>query len=245
MRMPEPEPTDSHSPGDVALSFVALNEYLSAGGDRATALRRLVDLAVQTIPGCRWAAVTAWPADRPPRSLAVSHEIARIADQMQYDLGEGPCLDATSHRAPVHVPDLLTDDRWPKLRAAVADRSAVRGVLSLHLAEVPDEAALNLYSDRAGALDREAIPGAVLFATHARVLMIHADSTRRAAELAEALTTSRQIGAAIGVLMQIHKVTSDQAFVLLRETSQRLNRKLRLVAADVTETGELPPYPEP
>lgn len=35
-------------------------------------------------------------------------------------------------------------------------------------------------------------------------------------------------------------VTSQEAFDLLRATSQDLNRKLREVAAEVEQTGELP-----
>lgn len=40
--------------------------------------------------------------------------------------------------------------------------------------------------------------------------------------------------------MALHKITDEEAFALLRTTSQRLNRKLSLVAEDVTRTGALP-----
>ncbi|WP_211255428.1 ANTAR domain-containing protein [Actinocatenispora sera] len=52
--------------------------------------------------------------------------------------------------------------------------------------------------------------------------------------------TSRQIGSAIGILMSAYTITNEQAFRLLRATSQNLNRKLRDVARDVTDPGELP-----
>ena len=61
----------------------------------------------------------------------------------------------------------------------------------------------------------------------------------RALNLQTALATSRTIGAAIGVLMVIHKITEDQAFDLLRRTSQTTHRKLRDVAERVVETGTL------
>ena len=64
---------------------------------------------------------------------------------------------------------------------------------------------------------------------------------RRAANLEAALTTNRQIGAAIGILMHRHKLTEPQGFELLRETSQRTNRKLRDVADELVFTGALPP----
>jgi signal transduction histidine kinase/DNA-binding response OmpR family regulator len=61
-----------------------------------------------------------------------------------------------------------------------------------------------------------------------------------AANLRIALGTNRQIGAAIGILMHGHGLTNEEAFQLLRQTSQRLNRKLRDIADDVVRTGDLP-----
>jgi AmiR/NasT family two-component response regulator len=44
----------------------------------------------------------------------------------------------------------------------------------------------------------------------------------------------------MGVLMTRRKVTRDEAFDLLRVTSQHSNRKVRDIALDVIEQGELP-----
>jgi DNA-binding response OmpR family regulator len=61
-----------------------------------------------------------------------------------------------------------------------------------------------------------------------------------AANLRVALSSNRQIGAALGILMQRYQIDSDQSFARLRSASQRLNRKLRDVADDVVRTGDLP-----
>lgn len=61
-----------------------------------------------------------------------------------------------------------------------------------------------------------------------------------AANLRRALDHSRDIGAAVGVLMALRKVTRDEAFDLLRRASQDQNRKLSTLALDVLRTGELP-----
>lgn len=227
-------------PGTLAEAFVHLNAYLHAGGDRVTAWQRLVDLAVATVPGCRWAAITAWPAHRVPTSLATSHDIATTVDQLQYDLGDGPCLTAAAESEVVPVPDIAHDVRWPVFAARVLADTPVRGVLSFHLVDTPHRSALNLYAGQPGVLDAEAVTVAALFAAHARVMLVHAASTDRAVHLEHALTTSRQIGTAIGILMNVHKVTADHAFDLLRASSQHLHRKLADVAVEVTETGELP-----
>jgi AmiR/NasT family two-component response regulator len=61
-----------------------------------------------------------------------------------------------------------------------------------------------------------------------------------AAHLRRALDHSRDIGAAVGVLMALRKVTREEAFELLRRASQDQNRKLHQLALDVVITGELP-----
>ncbi len=79
-----------------------------------------------------------------------------------------------------------------------------------------------------------------MFASHGQQAMRHLNAHTRALHLEEALGTSRQIGAAVGILMAAHRITEDAAFQLLRRSSQHLNRKLRDIAEQVTETGELP-----
>lgn len=233
--------TDSSGSAEIAREFEILNRRLGGTGDRPGTLDRLVALAVVSVPGCDWAAVTAWPTGHRPRSLATSSEVAATADNIQYDAGDGPCLQAASENEPVVIPDLDDSARWPGFARMVQDRTPVRSVMSFHLADEPERVALNLYGGAAGVVGPDAVSTGALFATHARVLLLHAGSAGRAVQLTEALSTSRQIGAAVGILMSVHKITSEQAFDLLRRTSQQLNRKLRSVADDVTQTGILPP----
>lgn len=68
------------------------------------------------------------------------------------------------------------------------------------------------------------------------------DLTRQVDNLTIALDSSRQIGAALGILMATHKITLEAAFDVLRRTSQRTHRKLREIAADVVDTGWLDPH---
>ena len=68
-------------------------------------------------------------------------------------------------------------------------------------------------------------------------------SEQHARDLEEALRSSRTIGAAIGILMESRKISSDEAFGVLRQTSQDQNRKLRELAAEIVAaaTPENPP----
>jgi hypothetical protein len=227
-------------PADLASEFVALNEYLGDGSDGADALERLVKLAVASVPGCDWAGVTAWPVQRNPRSLAATDRTAMTVDELQYALGDGPCLVAAKEDDPVRIPDLAADERWPGFSRLTIQRTPVRSILSFHLGDDPERSALNLYGGSPRAFEGEGLVAGALFAAHARVLLMHAGHADQAAHLKEALATNRRIGMAIGILMNVHKVTEDEAFALLRATSQNLNVKLRLVADDVARTGTLP-----
>ena len=52
-----------------------------------------------------------------------SGTLGRHLDELQFTLGEGPCLDATSSNRPVLVEDLddATDTRWPAFSRAVLE----------------------------------------------------------------------------------------------------------------------------
>lgn len=67
-----------------------------------------------------------------------------------------------------------------------------------------------------------------------------ATAQRKVANLEQALTTSRVIGTAIGVLVERHKVTPEAAFDMLVASSQNSNRKLRDVADSFVYSGQLP-----
>lgn len=225
---------------DLAVKFAALNDHLSSSGDPSSALHRLTELIVMSVPGCDWAAITAWPAGQKPRTAASSHDVARSVETLQHHLGHGPGLAAAEANVSVHMPNVAEDGRWPGFCAAVHSSSPVRGVLSLHIGDQPDRSVLTLYSGKPDVLDAGAAGLAALLTAHGRVLLAHAAAATKAADLTRALSSSRQIGTAIGVLMSIHKITADGAFERLVCCSQSLNRKLRDIAEDVTRTGALP-----
>lgn len=66
------------------------------------------------------------------------------------------------------------------------------------------------------------------------------DAGTKVGHLERALEHSRDIGAAVGVLMSRHQLRQKDAFELLRRTSQNQNRKLYDLALAVIDTGELP-----
>jgi hypothetical protein len=68
-------------------------------------------------------------------------------------------------------------------------------------------------------------------------------SQKHAAQMEEALRSSRTIGTALGIIMTSRQVGVDQAFDLLSQASSRSHRKIREIAADLVQsvTADDPP----
>jgi hypothetical protein len=164
-------------------------------------------------------------------------------DQIQYDLGSGPCIDAALAGPVYNAADLRTDSRWPEFGRRCVAATSIISMLSIRLfveSDVDIIAALNMYSHQPAAFDDISEGVAQLVATHGALAVAKAAAESRSRNLERALQTSRDIGCAMGVLMAIHQVTRSQAFDLLRMTSQRTHRKLADIAVEVADTGVLP-----
>jgi hypothetical protein len=228
---------------ELSQEFAALSGELHGNGDNQAALHRIVELAVKHVEGCEWASITMVRGTQ-GRSLAVSDPVAAQVDTLQYELGEGPCMEAAEDQTDYLMFDVDHETRWPRFAKAAAQHSQVRSVLALRLV-AQHSAALNLYANQPAAFDPDAVDAATIFAAHASTLVALSEAEDQASNLEAALVSSREIGIALGILMSARKVTQEQAFVLLRVASQNLHRKLRAVAAEVVETGTLPELPTP
>jgi ANTAR domain/GAF domain len=220
---------------DLALAFL--------GADAISALdaQRLVDYAAEQVPHAIDAALTLIRGEQRPETLAASGELAMVVDSIQYDTGQGPCLEAIANHDLTRANHLESDQRWPKFCAQVVEQTPVRSMFGVRLV-LPgnDRGALNFYATEENAFtDLDLGVGAVL-ATLSSLTLQNSIERQRAGNLEIALNSGRQIGMAMGILMASHLLTADQAFDALRSASQRLHVKLRDVAATVTETGELP-----
>ena len=209
-------------------------------GDLATDLLRTV---VRMVPGALWATLGERTRRIRPQTVAATADAARLADRVQFTVGEGPTLRALERGAVVTVADLGTDPRWPRL-AAVARDLDVRSVLALPLRGGQGrDAGLTLY-----AVTADAFPEAVVRsmpAVTAAVDLARAGlrQRQRAQNLNRALLSNRRIGVGVGILMTRHHWTEEQAFQALGELSQSLNRKVADLAEEVCLTGALPAAP--
>jgi hypothetical protein len=210
-------------------------------GDGGPALEELVRLAVAHVPGAGSASLTLRRRGR-LTTEAATDETARRADRLQAQPGAGPGTDA-AFDDPVYVTgDVGSDLRWPHWSRAVHLELGVASVLWQRLAllgEAEAEAALTIYSARHNAFDERAAGMGRVLASHASLLVTATLARGRATNLARALESNREIGVAMGILMQQERISRDAAFDVLRAASQHSNRKLAEVAREVADTGIL------
>ena len=225
--------------GDVALA-------LFATGSVERSLQLTVDLAVETIDGCDAAGIFV-SSDGRVTKVAVTGPIFAELDDLQISSNEGPCMEALAGGRHPFAMDLTDDSRWPTFGPAAA-RAGIRSVLAFRLSEQP-VSALNLYARLPAAFGATDRAKALIFATLAGLALDlageRADDLLRVANLQEALRTRELIGQAQGILIERERITSDQAFDVLRRASQHLNIKVREVARTLVETGETPPVGTP
>jgi GAF domain-containing protein len=231
--------TLDQSPAGLATLYGEIGRELSAQESPADALVAISRTAVSRVPGTGWASITQG-RNGAFTTVAATGDLARLIDGLQYELNSGPSVDAILQHTVFRIDDLRSDPRWPGFgRQAAA--AGVRSMLSYRLVIEDDDliAGLNLYSTETAAFDASSEVIGTLVATHGALAITVALARERAAQLERALTTSRDIGVAMGVLMNRHKISRSQAFDLLGVASQNTNRKLADIAFDVADTGLL------
>ena len=224
----------------VAQRLAAVTQAVLRAPDQSSILERLLDAAAANLGLQVSASVSLAEKGRPVRTAAASDHRALRADQLQYELGEGPCLAAITGQGTVWIDDLTTDERHPGWARRAADEIGIRSVLSLPMG-TDDNAgslgSLNLYSTRPHTFDTTTrVEGLALAAQAA----IAARAGQNEEHLRTAITTRTLIGQAQGILMERLKITADEAFGILSGTSSHTNVKLGEIARRLAETGELP-----
>ncbi|HYO19422.1 MAG TPA: GAF domain-containing protein [Dermatophilaceae bacterium] len=99
-------------------------------------------------------------------TLAASDSASRVIEELQFTLGEGPCIDAYASRSPILEPDLAGRGtrRWPGYGLA-AQEHGVGAVFAFPLQVGAARAgALDVYRDAPGALTPDGLAEAFTFA---------------------------------------------------------------------------------
>jgi len=174
-------------------------------------------------------------------TVSATDAVATRLDEIQFDLGEGPCWDAMSTRSPVLNPDFASEHSglWPLFREGVRRDPLSSGVRALF--------AFPLY---VGSLNIGAVD---LYADEPRELQdLEVERVSKLAELASWQVLRRIIGddfdaddlsplsrrevhQATGMVLAQLDITAEQAMVLLRAHAFSTGRSVRDVATDVVE----------
>ncbi len=227
---------DAGDPTDELCTRISLlAETVFAAGDVTATLAQVVNLAAESLEGCDHAGAFVTEGNR-ITAPAATDPIAAGLDALQLRLGEGPCLDVIARGGAVYADDLADVSPWPAW-ATGAVHAGVRSVLAVAVRG----GALNcygVYPQAFGIIDRGK---AQVLATLAGLALTTAEGRQvaetRAGNLELALGTRELIGQAEGILMERERISSDQAFDILRRSSQHLNIKLRDVAQRLVDTG--------
>jgi hypothetical protein len=159
-------------PPRVRLAVGVQEQLLTAIGDErgAGAADRLCEASVALFDVD--AAAISLVFDANTGTLGAASPPARVWDELQFTLGEGPCLDSVAHHAPVLVIDLADPDdvRWPAYGPAMLAHQ-IRGVSALPVVVAGQYVgALDLFRTSPGPLGAEQLTGALVAAELAQML---------------------------------------------------------------------------
>ena len=195
--------------------------------------------AFPRIAGVEGAGVMLMSGDVPRGSLCTSDDVSQLIEELQYTLGEGPCVDAYQQDTVVAEPDLADPEnvRWfaftpPALQAGAR---AVFG-FPLRVGTVR-LGALNLYRDRPGPLGAEQHADALVLADVTARWVLETQAGAPDGAVAEALETEADFHFAVhnaaGIVSVQEDISVTEALIRLRAFAYSNDRLLDDVAQDI------------
>lgn len=171
-------------------------------------------------------------------ALALCGEGAAALDDLQFTLGEGPCIAADRGTGPVLEPDLSgAAAQWPAFApSAIAHGCAAAFAFPLRIGGIRI-GVLSLYRDRPGALSAEDLDDAIAIANVLTHLVLAAEdeltSGMLPARLGEVLDHRRPVHQATGMMAAQMDVDVAAALAQLRAWAWSRGRSIDAVAEEV------------
>lgn len=224
-----------------------VRQLLAVLGDErgAGAADRLCEACI-TILGVDAAAISLVLDGTNTGTLGASGPAARTMDELQFTMGEGPCLDSVALCTPVLVRDLSAADhhQWPAYSPAMLAYD-IRGVFALPVLVAGQYlGSLDLFRSTPGLLNGEQLGDALIVAELAEMAFLdllagdlHAAATNPdSAAWTELNTLSRaEVGQATGVLVAQLEIDPAVALVRLRAHAFATGRSATEVAHDILD----------
>jgi hypothetical protein len=189
--------------------------------------------------GVDGAGVMLMSGDIPRGSLCASGDVSNLIEELQYTLGEGPCVDAYQQDRVVTESDLADPalGRWPSFTPPVV-RAGVRAVFGFPMrVGTVRLGALNLYRDRPGSLSAGQHADALVAADVAARWVLDSQARAPAGVVAEELEAGADfhyiVHNAAGIVSGQEGITVTESLVRLRAFAYSSDRPLADVARDV------------
>ena len=196
-------------------------------------LQSIALAARDSVPGFDHVGISTMDKRGKVETRAATGQLVWELDELQYSLGEGPCVDTLHDARKVVVPDIRHDQRWPRyVPQAVQAGLRAQLAVKLHLDDRGTLGGLNLYSTTSDEIAPEAEAIAELFAVHAAIAL--GNATERDS-LNQALHSRKVIGQAIGILSERYDIDEDRAFAFLVRASSHGNIKIRDIAQQLVD----------
>lgn len=179
--------------------------------------------------------------DLPQGSVCSSNATSVRLEELQFTMGEGPCVDAYAHDRPVLEPDLADPAtlRWPAFAPAAVDAGA-RAVFGFPMqVGAVRVGALNLYRDEPGTLSDDQHADALAMAEVAARQVLAMQANAPAGEIAAEMETGGNLRLVVhqasGMVAAQLEVSVAEALIRLRARAFAEQRPLTDLATDVVE----------
>jgi GAF domain-containing protein len=203
-----------------------------------SAVRLVTVLATETVPGSTGAGVTLTEEGRPV-TTAASDAVVERADALQYEVDQGPCLDAMRQLRVIRIDDLARETRWPAWTGP-ARSLGIASVLSVPLHLRGDvTGALKVYATQPLLFGDREERLLMMFAEQASVLLAnvrtHEELEQANARLRSAVRSRDLVSMAKGVVMARRNLEEEAAFASLVEASRQNNVTVREIAERILD----------
>ncbi len=173
-------------------------------------------------------------------TLTATDTQAARNDELQFDLGEGPCWDAMKSAQPVFEPDLQarSSHAWPAFSEAIRTDD-VGAIFAFPLMVGPLRlGALDLYSTRPLQLSELHAQQSAAFASVISRLVLHRALSRVGRDTTpdtESLFSRRTIHQATGMVLAQLNLPPDEARLVIQAHAFAVGRSMQEIAEDIVE----------
>lgn len=201
-------------------------------------LDQLLEVTSLAVPDVTALTVTAVGTDGSITAAAWNDPRARVVDELEYALREGPCIAALETGQEQLVRDTGTDTRWPRFaeRAAEEGFATVAG-LPLSAPDGTTIGALNVFASRRDGLSEGDLTALRRVRGPAAVLLANARAFHRTRELSEHLASTLDeravVHRAVGAILARSGGTPEDALARIEATAEREQVDARTLAERV------------